>query len=274
MLVKGDRGMKTIKQIFGWIFKIILYPFHLLATFIKKYTTFSYYLIPGVMILFGLATGALVIYVYYPEGADTLREQLIAWTFAMIIIIICTLILNYFLMTGLAFVLEKMDKIYNYGDAWTKRITYAELNNRKSNKQRDDQLNKMKKKQEEFMQGYTNAFFKDYNENPNSARFKDKVFFDDYKQKDYEKEEQHQRYEEKRHRQEEKQKVLDYNTQLENAYITLHLKNNCSFEEVENNYRMLQEMFSMNGDNSKFDSKDAQLEIKNAYDFLKMHYNK
>lgn len=275
MFIKGGRGMKTIKQIFGWIIKIILYPFHLLAVVIERCKSFAYFLLPGAMVLLGLICAAGIIYKFSSEGADFVRKDLTVLAIATIISAIGLFILNYFLVTGVSSVLEKLDSAYDHGDAWSKGINYDEFIQLKVKQRYDKAVKKSQKRYEEFAKGYANAFSQDFSENPNSARFKDKVLFadfDDYKQEDHEKADQRRIYEEARRKQQKQ--LQDYNTQLENAYITLHLNKNCSFEEVENNYKMLQEMFSTNKSDSKFDTSDAQLEIQNAYDFLRKHYKK
>lgn len=255
--------MKTIKKGIGCFFKIVLYPFHILAVFFNKHEDGITLIIPGFSLLYAIYTIFEEISPIFKSGGSGWIFYLILKSIIAFFIIGIINAINLFIINILGRILESIDTPYDYFDAWSRGFTYAELKgyqnyeNSTKGKSVDDIMNKNSYK----------VHFVDFEEEQQRAR---------EEQLRREREAQQRRLEEERRRQEEekrKQYKTTYETELEKAYKTLHLKEGCSFDEVKKNYRMLVKMFHPDSGRSNFDTTNAQTEITNAYNLLKKHYN-
>lgn len=255
--------MKAIKKAIGWFFKIILYPFHILATFFEKYEDIITIIVPGLSLLYAIYT--IFVNTYYPfkEGRGVWLSNLIFMSIAAIFILMIVLIINLAIIRVLEIFFNAIDKPYDYLDAWSRGFTYAEL----KGYQNYENSTKGKSVSDVMNRKFTKIPFVDFEEDQQRVKGE---------RLRREREENRRRVEEERRKQEEEnrnQYKTSYDIELEKAYKTLHLKKDCSFDEVKNNYRMLVKMFHPDSNRSNFDTTDVQLEINKAYDFLKKYYN-
>ncbi len=267
-------------KVIGKIGQIIFFPFHLLNVFVLKCSFIVAFLIPGLYLAF-CGYMAYSLYMDYQVDSSALWGIIVTvpallFGFAIIEFI------NAIFITILSLVLTGTDTAYQYCHAWANgmsmdelqgKLAYIELQKEKMKEERKNA--KLKKKEDAYKKGFNDAHTNNTKQTSSHADTQSEDY-NEYKQKFYE--EQQRRQEEQRRQQQEQQRQYQntrtkYDEQLEKSLLVLHLKKGCTFDEVKSNYRMLSKMFHPDGANSNFDTSEAQLEINEAYQFLKAHYN-